>query len=69
MTTAHVMRLALALAGELAEARLEDVFDAAVLGATVAHLAEQLGEVATRPEALLEASASSSAALVCVTCG
>src|SRR6185503_17087081 len=50
---ALVVGLALALAGEFAEARLEDVLHA-VAGAAVAHFAEQLGQVAAGPETLLE---------------
>src|SRR6185437_554275 len=51
---ARIVRLALALASELAKARLEDVLDPAVASTAVADLAEQLGQIATGPETLLE---------------
>src|SRR6185437_14162774 len=47
---ARIVRLALALASELAKARLEDVLDPAVASTAVADLAEQLGQIATGPE-------------------
>jgi hypothetical protein len=53
-SSARIHLPALAQAGEFAESRLENAFDAGHLVAGRGHLAKQAGKIGARPEAFLE---------------